>query len=111
MQISWTSSRQALLPSVSITCLAAIVFRDKGSAWVVYLFFREAITGLVWTSFVRLWTRPFRFIHDVDSSKQRNRRIPIICPGLISVQKTFLLGLFTEELIFGRTYYWKEFCV
>ena len=39
------------------------------------------------------------------------RKIPIISPGLIFVQKAFLLGLFLEELIFGGAYYWKEFCV
>ena len=27
------------------------------------------------------------------------------------VQKAFLLGLFSEELIFGGAYYWREFCV
>ena len=37
------------------------------------------------------------------------RKIPIISPGLIFVQKAFLLGLFSGELIFGGTYYWKEF--
>ena len=39
------------------------------------------------------------------------RKIPIISPGLIFVQKAFLLGLFLGELIFGGAYYWKEFCV
>ena len=39
------------------------------------------------------------------------REIPIISPGLIFVQKAFLLGLFSGELIFGRAYYWREFCV
>ena len=39
------------------------------------------------------------------------RKIPIISPGLIFVQKPFLLGLFSGELIFGGAYYWKEFCV
>ena len=29
------------------------------------------------------------------------RKIPIISPGLIFVQKAFLLGLFSGELIFG----------
>ena len=32
-------------------------------------------------------------------------------PGLIFVQKAFLLGLFSGELSFGGAYYWKEFCV
>ena len=31
------------------------------------------------------------------------RKIPIISPGLIFVQKAFLLGLFLGELIFGGT--------
>ena len=39
------------------------------------------------------------------------RKIPIISPGLIFVQKALLLGLFLGELIFGGAYYWKEFCV
>ena len=39
------------------------------------------------------------------------RKIPIISPGLIFVQKAFFLGLFSGELIFGGAYYWKEFCV
>ena len=38
-------------------------------------------------------------------------KIPIISPGLIFVQKAFLLGLFSGELIFGGAYYWTEFCV
>ena len=34
-------------------------------------------------------------------------------PGVILVQKGFLLGLFSGELIFGGAfvYYWKEFCI
>ena len=36
------------------------------------------------------------------------RKIPIISPGLIFVQKAFLLGLFSGELIFGGAYYWRE---
>ena len=39
------------------------------------------------------------------------RKIPIISPGLIFVQKAVLLGLFSGELIFGGAYYWREFCV
>ena len=39
------------------------------------------------------------------------RKIPIISPGLIFVQKAFLLGSFSGELIFGGAYYGKEFCV
>ena len=38
-------------------------------------------------------------------------KIPIISPRLIFIQKAFLLGLFSGELIFGGAYYWKEFCV
>ena len=38
-------------------------------------------------------------------------KIPIICPGLIFVQKAFLLRLFSGELIFGGAYYWRELCV
>ena len=39
------------------------------------------------------------------------RKIPIISPGLIFVQKAFLLGLVSGEFIFGGGYYWMEFCV
>ena len=39
------------------------------------------------------------------------RKIPIISPGLIFVQKAFLLGLLSGELNFGGAYYWKEFCI
>ena len=35
----------------------------------------------------------------------------IISPGLIFVQKAFLVGLFSGKLIFRGAYYWKEFCV
>ena len=44
-------------------------------------------------------------------SVSKYRKIPIISPGLIFVQKAFLLGLFSGELIFGRACYRKEFCV
>ena len=37
--------------------------------------------------------------------------IPIISPRLIFVQKTFLLGLFSGELIIAGDYYLEEFCV
>ena len=37
------------------------------------------------------------------------RKIPIISPGLIFVQKGFLLGLFSGELIFGGACYRKNF--
>ena len=39
------------------------------------------------------------------------RKIPIISPGLIFVQKAFLLGLFPGKFIFGGAYYRKEFCI
>ena len=39
------------------------------------------------------------------------RKVPVLSPGLIFIQNAFLLGLFSGELIFGRDYYWKEFCV
>ena len=39
------------------------------------------------------------------------RKIPIISPGLIFVQKAFLVGLYSGELIFGGAYYWREFYV
>ena len=35
------------------------------------------------------------------------REIPIISPGLILVQTTFWLGLFSGELIFRGAYYWE----
>ena len=39
------------------------------------------------------------------------RKISIISPGFIFVQKAFLLGLYSGELIFGGACYCKEFCV
>ena len=39
------------------------------------------------------------------------RKIPLIIPGVLFVQKAVLLGLPAGELIFGGAYYWKEFCV
>ena len=36
-------------------------------------------------------------------------KIPIISSGLMFVQKAFLLGISSGELIFGEPYYWKEF--
>ena len=39
------------------------------------------------------------------------RKIPIISPGVIFVQKAFSLGLFLGELIFGGACYRKELCV
>ena len=38
-------------------------------------------------------------------------KIPMISLGPIFVQKAFLLGLFSGELIFGEAYYWREVCV
>ena len=38
------------------------------------------------------------------------RKIPIIAPGLLFVQKAVLLGLFSGELVFGACY-WRVFCV
>ena len=46
-----------------------------------------------------------------SSGPLRYRKIPIISPGLIFVQKAFSVGLFSGELIFGGAYYGKEFCV
>ena len=43
------------------------------------------------------------------SRKLITRKIPIISPGLIFVQKAFLLGLFSVELIFGGSYYARNF--
>ena len=40
-----------------------------------------------------------------------HHKIPIISPGLIFVQKAFLMGLFSGELNFGGTYYWRAFCI
>ena len=37
------------------------------------------------------------------------RKISIISPGLIFVQKAFLMGLFSGELNFRGIYYWMEF--
>ena len=49
--------------------------------------------------------------HTLKPAKGKYHKIPIITPGLIFVQKAFLLGLFSGELIFGGAYYLKEFCV
>ena len=46
-----------------------------------------------------------------STRKIRYRTIPVISPGLIFVQKVFLLGLFLGDLIFGGAYNWKGFCV
>ena len=39
------------------------------------------------------------------------RKIPIISPELIFVQKALLLGLISGELVLGGACYRKEFCV
>ena len=39
------------------------------------------------------------------------RKVSIVSPGLIFVQKAVLLGLVLGELIIREAYYWKEFCV
>ena len=39
----------------------------------------------------------------------RYRKIPIISPGLIFVQKAVLLGLFSGELIFGGLVIGRDF--
>ena len=44
-------------------------------------------------------------------TNSKYRKIPILSPGLTFVQKAFLLGLFSGELIFGGACYRKEFCV
>ena len=46
-----------------------------------------------------------------SNRKETYRKIPIISPGLIFVEKAFSLGLFSGELIFGGAYYWSEFKV
>ena len=45
------------------------------------------------------------------SQQEEYRRNPIISPWLLFVQKAFLRGLFSGELIFGGAYYWREFCI
>ena len=39
------------------------------------------------------------------------RKIPIISPGRIFLQKAILLGLFSGEVIFGGACYRKDVCV
>ena len=51
----------------------------------------------------------FSFCNGFYNFSCKYHKIPIISPGLIFVQKAFLLGLFLGELIFGGAYYWKEF--
>ena len=38
-------------------------------------------------------------------------QIPIICLGLIFIQKAFLVDVFSGKLIFGGADSWREFCV
>ena len=39
-------------------------------------------------------------------------KILIISPGLMFVQRAFLVqGLFSGQLIFGGVYYWSEVCI
>ena len=44
----------------------------------------------------------------LDRQLLEYRKIPIISPGLIFVQKAFLLGLFSEELIIGRNFAFRN---
>ena len=48
-------------------------------------------------------------VDKIDQNPYKNHKILIISPWLIFVQKAFLLGLFSDELIFGGAYYWREF--
>ena len=40
--------------------------------------------------------------------KEKHRKISIISPGLTFVQKAFLLGLFSAELIIGRNFVFQN---
>ena len=51
----------------------------------------------------------FPLLKSDSSSEKKYHKIPIISPGLIFVQKAFLVGLYLGQLIFGGAYYWKEF--
>ena len=51
------------------------------------------------------------YLHIFRHAQLQYRKIPIISPGLIFVQKAVFMGLFSGELIFGGAYYWKVFCV
>ena len=44
----------------------------------------------------------------LDRQLLEYRKIPIISPGLIFVQKAFLLGLFSEGLIIGRNFAFRN---
>ena len=68
----------------------------------------------------QVWTEPHKHVSAKGSYSKvsagiiietAHRKILIISPGLIFVQKALLLGLFSGELIFGGAYYWKEFCL
>ena len=71
---------------------------DLGNIYI--FFFQGKQRANVIYSTVNCWWKLFKC-----------HKLLIISPGLILVQKAFLLGLFSEELIFGGAYYWKEFCV
>ena len=68
---------------------------------------RAISTILTKISEVKFWQQSL-FGH--EHPEVRYRKIPI-SPGLIFVQKAFLLGLFSGKLIFGGAYYWREFCI
>ena len=60
------------------------------------------------SSNLRVWKRQ-RIISIIITLTYR--KIPMISPGFIFVQKAFLLGLFSGEAIFRGACYQKEFCV
>ena len=45
-----------------------------------------------------------KFCQVLKLSLKKYRKIPMISPGLIFVQKAFLLGLFSEGLVIGRNF-------
>ena len=59
------------------------------------------LSGLVWTG-------PYNKYDFSNLERMIYRKIPIISPGLIFVQKAFLLGLFSGELIFGGAFHDKN---
>ena len=58
-----------------------------------------------------IWRRNLGKKDECTISLGLYRKIPIVSPGLLFVQKAVLLGLFSDEPIFGGAYYWKKFCV
>ena len=54
---------------------------------------------------------PLVFRRDKEPLLSQYRKIAIMSPGLIFVEKDFLLGIFSRELNFGGAYYWREFFV